>query len=39
MKACHDAATMRSTTAADRSVGEPTPCAPPWKTVIDFLDK
>lgn len=37
--ALREAATMRSTSAADCSVVNPTPYTPTWKTVIDFLDK
>jgi dipeptidyl aminopeptidase/acylaminoacyl peptidase len=34
-----EAATIRSTSAADCSVLNPTPYKPTWKTVIDFLDR
>jgi acetyl esterase/lipase len=34
-----EAATIRSTSAADCSVVNPTPYKPTWKTVIDFLDR
>jgi acetyl esterase/lipase len=37
--ALREAATMRSTSAADCAVVNPTPYTPSWKTVIDFLDK
>lgn len=37
--AIREAATMRSTTAAGCIVTNPTPHAPSWKTVIDFLEK
>jgi len=34
-----EAATIRSTSAADCAVVNPTPYTPSWKTVTDFLDK
>ena len=37
--ALRESATMRSTSAADCSVVNPTPYTPTWKTVIEFLDK
>ncbi len=37
--ALREAATIRSTSAAGCVVANPTPYAPSWKTVIDFLDR
>jgi acetyl esterase/lipase len=37
--ALREAATIRSTSAADCQIVNPTPYTPTWKTVTDFLDK
>ena len=37
--AVREAATMRSTSASGCNVTNPTPHAPSWKTIIDFLEK
>jgi acetyl esterase/lipase len=37
--AVREAATIRTTAAADCAVTPPTPFTPTWQTVIDFLDK